>query len=510
MSARRQLLILLMLTVAIRGLMFISYPMGGQDEGQGYQRYAVGKILAGDLQIGNLRYAPGYTLFIAPISAIGDLFGRFDDRVELLFQIILSATIPFLLYDILRTRHSPRAAFLVALLSLIEPFSLQWAHYFTPVWFVALCFVFALWLLHHAERRRSGRLVAAAGLIAGCGMLGRWNFAPVVLGMACLLLCFRQEALRRRIRHFLLFGLSALFIALLVHVTVQIPATGVWHINCVSAINMLETVQMANMTVHEDHGPHSKRFLRWTSLAPLPQHETASGNYPIWFSEVYPLWQTPGTWASEAERAAFIQQSAANAPSSIQGPNAHGLSNWLFFYLGPCELDRLLRGVFLESVFAQPLLWLQGIPKNARQLLQPPITMKGIRDNNIPHADALEFEAAGGILGFQKAYGRFHHFTGQWLWRPGIELVSALWGPLNALRFLVFPALVWAIFTRHRVYTLMAGLLLSYVLAIAALDSPPELRVYAIVYPLGPALMGGMLSALLATLRERWRGRAAL
>lgn len=154
---KRHLLILLALTVLIRGVMFISYPLGGQGEGIAFYRYNVEQILAGDWQIGNVRYAPGFPLFMAPVAALGDLFGRFDDRIELLFQLTLASLIPFLLYDILRTRHSPKAAFVVAILSLIDPFGLQWAHFFTPVWWVALNLVLALWLLHHAEQHiRSG------------------------------------------------------------------------------------------------------------------------------------------------------------------------------------------------------------------------------------------------------------------------------------------------------------------------------------------------------------------
>ena len=108
---RRHLLILLVLTVLIRGVMFISYPMGGQGEIQEFHRYATAEILSGELQIGNLRYSPGYSYFITPFVALSRLFGRLDDRVVLIVQIAISSTIPFLLYDILRTRHSPKAAF---------------------------------------------------------------------------------------------------------------------------------------------------------------------------------------------------------------------------------------------------------------------------------------------------------------------------------------------------------------------------------------------------------------
>ena len=54
MTVKRHLLILLILTVLIRGVMFISYPLGGQGEMQGNQRYAVHRILEGELQFGYL------------------------------------------------------------------------------------------------------------------------------------------------------------------------------------------------------------------------------------------------------------------------------------------------------------------------------------------------------------------------------------------------------------------------------------------------------------------------
>lgn len=509
MTVKRHLLILLVLTVLIRGVMFISYPMGGQDESQGYYRYNVTQILSGDWQIGNLRYAPGYPLIIAPVSAIGDLFGRFDERIELLFQLALSATIPFMLYDILRSRHSPRAAFVVALLSVVEPFSLRWAHFYIPVWWVALCLVFSLWLLHYAKQHiRSGGggtfLVCLAGLVSGLGILGRWNYAPVVAGLGCLLLLVQREHHWRRLRNFITFGLSAVLLVFLVHVTVQVPATGVWNFNCISGINLLETVQWADLTLHEDHGYSSKQLLFLSNLEPLPQHATDNGDYPLWYSSGFPLWQTPGTWVTEAERLDFLRQSILTTVPFIADLNIHRLVNWLFFYLGPCELDQLLRDVFFETVFAEPLPWLLGIPTNALQLLQPPLTMGEYPDYTLPPSGSLTYEEDGGGLGFQRSYGRWDHYSGQWVWRPGIEIFSLLRGPLNALRYLVFPALVWALFTRWRVYTALASLLLLYVFTLGAIDSP-EQRIYAIVYPLGPVLVGGFLE----TLWDRSRNWAA-
>ena len=111
------------------------------------------------------------------------------------------------------------------------------------------------------------------------------------------------------------------------------------------------------------------------------------------------------------------------------------------------------------------------------------------------------YEDDGSRLGFQRAFGRWDHYTGHWVWRPGIELFTFRWGPLNVLRFLGYPALVWALFTRRRVYMAVAFLLLLYVIVISTVDSPPEPRIYAIVYPLGPVLVGGLLVAVWERLR---------
>ena len=500
-TVKRHLLILLFLTVLIRGVMFVSYPLGGQDEGQGFYHYNIAQFLAGDWQIGNLRYGPGYTLLIAPISAIGDLFGRFDERIELLFQVVLSSTIPFLLYDILRTRHSPRAAFIVAILSLADPFGLQWAHFSLPVWLVALCLVFSLWLLHHAERRRSWRLVVAAGLVTGFGVLGRWNYAPVALGLGFLLLFMYQEAIQRRMRQFALFGGSAALLVLWVHVTVQVPATGVWHINCISGLNQVQMVQLVGIDIQSDNGPNSHRLLRLSRLSPLPQHETPRGFYPFLHADIFPHWQTPGSLATEAERGAFLSQNEPGFPLNGSDMNLFSMVNWLFFYLGPCELDQLLRGVFIEAVFSEPMSWLLGIPANAWQYIQPPLTMGEHPDFTLPPTGSMSYEDGGGSLGFQRGHQRQSHFyNGHWVWRPGIELFTWLWAPLNALRFLVFPALIWALFTRRWVYTACAILLLLYIFVMAAVDDP-ERRIYAIVYPLGPVLVGGFLLTCFEWLR---------
>ena len=501
MSVKRHLVILLVLTVLIRGVMFVSYPMGGQDENQGYNRYLVSKILNDDLQIGNLRYSPGYPLFIAPFAALGELFGRFDERVVLLAQLALAAAIPFLLYDIIRARHSPKAAFFIALLSLVDPFGLQWAHFSLPIWLVASCLVFSLWLLHHAERRGDWRLVIAAGLIAGWGVLGRWNFSPVVVGIGCLLLFVGASNLRQRLMRFFVFGFGSLLLILIVHLTIQVPATGVWSFSCISGINLVESLEYSGLETQMANGPHSERLLRLGALPPLPENRLLYGYYPLFSGSNFSRWVTAGPWATDEEREAFTNQVSAEIPEPLSG--IHTLADWLYYYLGPCETDRMLRGVYFETIRAAPIGWLLGIFNRIPDFLWPTLTMeKGYPDYALPPNDTVEYERAGGVFGFMRAMEHeASYYNGHWVWRPGIELFTLLWAPLNALRFLVFPALVWALFTRWRIYSALAFLLLLYVIVISTVDAPPEPRIYAIVYPLGPVLVGGLLLAVWERLR---------
>ena len=508
MSVKRHLVILLVLTVLIRGVMFVSYPMGGQDEVQGNQRYVVNRVLEGELQIGHLRHPPGYPLTVAPFALLGEKFGRLDERVILLAQISLSSLIPFFLYDIFRTRHSPRAAFFIGLISLADPFGLQWAHFSLPVWIVALCLISALWMLHHAERQKDFRLVIAAGLIAGWGILGRLNFSPLVAGIGCLLLCTGASSLRQRLKRFFVFGFSSLLLILIVHLTIQLPATGVWNLNCVSGLTLVETLLGARMRILTSNGPQSERMLVLATLPPLPENVSEKGyfgEYAIFFADNFPNWIIPGPWAAPEEREAFLTQSRPENPETSDPATLARAMTWIYYYLGPCEANDLLQGVYFETVLASPIRWLAQIPGVVFRLLQAPLTMltneTGPYYYSLPPSDSIEYQHAGGVLGFMRAVDQDSMFyNGHWVWRPGVEIFTTLWAPLNALRYFVFPALVWALFTRRRIYTAMAFLLLLYLVTMAVIVWPQQ-RIYAIVYPLGPVLVGGMLVTIWERLR---------
>ena len=59
---RRHLLILLMLTLLVRGWLMISYPIGGTDDNQAAQRSLISQVQSGNFLIGNFRYQTGYPL----------------------------------------------------------------------------------------------------------------------------------------------------------------------------------------------------------------------------------------------------------------------------------------------------------------------------------------------------------------------------------------------------------------------------------------------------------------
>ena len=197
----------------------------------------------------------------------------------------------------------------------------------------------------------------------------------------------------------------------------------------------------AGLQLHVDHGPNSKHLLHLISLGQTSPLDTPTVTRGGLYSDVFPLWQTPGTWLTDSERDAFLHQDELEVPLLETSEDINELTTPLLFYIGPCEVDRLLRAVFFETIAAEPLPWLLSIPVNAWRLLLPQLVIGEFSVNVIPSAGSLEYEAGSGLLGFQRAFGGLDHFTGQWVWRPGIALFTLLWAPLNSLRLFGIPGI---------------------------------------------------------------------
>ncbi len=487
---RRHLLILLLITVLVRGWMFASYPLGGIDDNQAAQHYLIDQLLQGNLLIGNLRYQTGYPLVIAPTVAVARPFGQFDDRIVLLVQVALSAAVPFLIYDILRRRRSPREALIVALVVLLDPFGLQFAHFWLPEWWIAFCLMFGWWLIEQGWRRHYPILgTALAGLVLGIAALARLNFAPVIALLGVLLLALSGLARRTRLLMFAVLGVASLSIIALYTVMIQYPSTGMWSLSCISGVSLTESVEGKGLTIAVVNGPNSARYLD------LLKHR--SPREILFLGDTYGDWRNPAAWASPEEQATFERQDFAGGyPVSAYT---------LAYYLGPCAVDALLRGVYVETVRAQPLAMAAGILRETVDVLtQTPINQSLVADTlGLPTYDSLTF-APGGSLGFRRAIDGY--YTGQWVWTPGIWLYSTLFPLIHLLKWLTLPALVWAWRSREWFYRAAALLLLAWALMLSTVDQP-EPRIYSALYPLTPILIGGMIAAALSWWAALWSVR---
>ena len=216
--------------------MFLGYPFQSNvDDNQSFQRYQIDRALDGDLLIGNLRYHSGYPLVMAPVAAVGRSLGRLDQRFLQLVQISLSALIPFLLYDVVRRRHSRHAALIVALLSLLDPFGLQWAQLSLPVWLVAFCFTLSFWLIQRSlDRENATGILVVAGMILGVATLARLNLAPIVALMGLIPLFAPGRLLRKRLIRAFVLGSSSLVVLCLYFVLIHVPSTGTLSPGCVA------------------------------------------------------------------------------------------------------------------------------------------------------------------------------------------------------------------------------------------------------------------------------------
>jgi 4-amino-4-deoxy-L-arabinose transferase-like glycosyltransferase len=480
-AVKRHLLILLALTILVRGVMFVSYPLSASDDNQSAQRYLIDELLGGNLHIGNLRYPTGYALAISPVVALSRLFGRFDERFVLLVQITLSAAIPFLIYDILRSRRSPNEAFAVALLALLDPFGLQWAHFWLPEWMIAFCLVLALWLIHRALIAGVRlRLVTAAGVVLALAVLARLNFAPIVVVFGLTFFGLRTLSWRTRLRMFVTLGVSSAAVLAIYFAAIHYPTTGTWTPSCIGGWNLMNDLQDKHIPITAANGPAAAELTRLLTL---------KASQPVEFlGESYVLWRNPGPWATEVEQTAFFNQPSAqqSSPQEVQFPGD------LIYHMGPCAVDRLFSPVYVEAALAYPREWITGsISSVWHMLTQTSANVFDVR--YLPsRIQGDSNRDSGGRFGFVQADDG--NYNGQWVWTPGMRLYSWYFR-LNLIKWLVPAALLWALLSRKWFYASCALMLITFV-AVTAVITQVEPRYYSAIYPLYPMLLGGFLVAV--------------
>ncbi len=499
---KKHLLILFLITVVTRGVLFISYPMGGKDDDQSAQRFLISELLRGNLMIGNLRYNTGYPLVIAPVAALARPFGRLDDRIVLFVQVFLASTIPFAIYDVVRAHHNERAALIAALVLALDPFGLQWAHFSLPVWLAAFCLAWGLWCLNRArlKQKRTVRWSAAAGLVFGVACLARWEMALVVLVLGSAIFCLRELQWRKRLVMLSVLGLVSAGMVLTYIVFIHYPSTGIWKPSCMTGIDGILSINRMHIPVTADNGPATERLLNLLTLKPLRE---------VLFTGAasYPGWRRPGPWAAPEEQAAFINQpyGTPELALTIDFP-----SN-LIYYLGLCPTDALLTQVHREAILAYPIQWItRSIENVGRMLVNTPFGGNvGYSRVSLylPRYQELQLSSTAShladSLGFRKAQSD-STYTGQIVWSPGIWLLSSLYDPLNLLHWLALPALVSAFLSTKWLYRTSAlALVLSFFLASAF--NTVQARIYAPVYPLSGILIGGFVVAVFDWCIQNWK-----
>lgn len=478
------LIIITILTFAIRGFMYISYPIPLQfDDNQSAQQYLIDEIRSGNLLVGNLRYNTGYAFVAAPFDALSDLAGdRLNDRVFLLIQIILSALIPYLVYDIMCHRFSANLALLTAILLIIDPFGLQWSHFILPPWWITFCFTSAFWLLDKAHRKRKYGLlyISLAAIFMGIAVLARLNIAPAVAILGSSILFWFHLELRKRLQFFILFGALSAGILLAYLLTIHYQSTGTLRPSCIGQQTRMKSVTYGGIPIVASNGKATQEYL---------QLLTYQADRELSFhADSYPLWRIPDTWVSEIEYEAFA---AHQPPVVLPQETTIGHSSVLYYYLGPCETDDILGRVNDEAMLAYPLRYAMGFLRMVVNILiQNP---HGIPVDNqyLPESNMLEFEPIR--LGFSRATGVDNVlYTGQIVWQPGIRIYSTIFPLLNNIKYLSLAGLLWAIWRREWFITSLAFVLLG-VTCIIAIFAQPEPRYYAVFYSAYPILIAFLI-----------------
>lgn len=509
---KRHLVILFVVTVIVRGIMFISYPMGGVDDDQSAQRYLIDELVDGNWKIGNLRYNTGYAFFIAPVAAVAQPFGRLEDRIILLVQILLSSTVPFLVYDIIRSRRSGREALIVALVVALDIFGLQWAHWAVPVWWVAWGLMVALWLINRALRTPGSHWwlwIVSAGLVFGVAILGRTEAAVLAATLGLAFLALQRLPWRRRLLILGLFGGGVVGVFGMYLVVVQKASTGTMRPSCMTGVNLLLSAYSKDIRLEADTGPQTRHLLALLALDPPREVVFSAADYPNW--------RKPGTWATPGEEAAFLDQPTGEPKARVET----SFPGDLIYFMGLCPTNELLNEVILESVKQQPGRWLVEVLGTAGQVLVhdpdpccedlylPRYNLLTLRKTENDVLNAVGFRIAGGEGSPRRNKHPFNpggeFYTGQYVWAPGIWGFSGIFDRAMLVFWLTPLAMIWALGSRDWFYRVVVVMLLAGVLVVSVFNMSQP-RIYASFYPLYAILIGGLL-AVAARWLMAWRDR---
>lgn len=486
-SIRRHLLLLLLCTLVVQGVMFLSYPLGNSvnNDNQAGQVYLMNEFIKGNFLVGNVRYNPGYALVLAPFKAMTDLLGSsLAPRALLLVHLSIYSTIPFMVYDIVRRRLSERAGLIVALFVLFDPFGLQWAHFQLPGWLIAFFIVLSLWLAQLAwdtSTRRRFLLVGIASGGLGVMTFARFNFAPLVALYGLSFLLWWHIALKQRIVLFIMVGAISGGILLAYIFGIHVPSTGTTTLSCITGNNLATGLLEKGIPMRASNGPKSANYVLMLTL---------KADRPTEFYEyTYPYWQNPGSWVTPEEKEAFLAQPFGTPKEEITTV----FPAELYWYLGPCDADAMLFDIYGEAIAREPLkLVLEVLKSTFYMLIQHP-TGTSFHHQYVDMVDTVTWQGAG-TLGFYEAESAM--YNGHIVWRPGVWLYTTFFTVWNLVKLLTPLGVIWALWKRDWFFVTVAVLLVVGLLLIAS-AARMEPRYYAMLSPLFTILIGGLVQEII-------------
>ena len=488
---RRYLLILLVVTVLVQGVMFISYPLGNSvnNDNQAGQVYLMNEFVSGNFMVGNVRYNPGYALVLAPFKALTDNLGSsLAPRALLLIHLTVYSTIPFMAYDIMRRRFNPVAGFITGWVVLLDPFGLQWAHFQLPGWLIAFTLVWALWMAQLAwdsSARRRLILIGIASVGLGIMTFARFNFSPLVALYGLSFFLWRHIPVRQRFALFMTVGVISVGILGTYILGIHIPSTGTTTLSCIAGNNMATGLLEKGIPMRASNGPKSEQYALMLTL---------KADRPTDFYEyTYPLWQNPKSWVTQEELEAFLAQPYGEPKDEITTV----FPAELYWFLGPCVADAMLFEIYGEAVAKEPFkLVIEIIRSTLPMLIQHP-TETSFHHMYVDRVENIDWHSEG-QFGFYEAESAM--YNGHLVWRPGIWLYTILFTPLNLIKLLTPIAVIWGLWKRDWL-TMTVAIILVVGLILIASAARMEPRYYAMLSPLFTILIGGFLAEIYQRVR---------
>jgi len=376
----------------------------------------------------------------------------FQDHGFLIFQHFIACLAIVCIYLLVRKYFGFSVAILTAILLGLSPLGLEWPSSSLPEWLQGAGVAFWVFLADKAKEENAKRWIyyPLLGATALLTVLIKFNAVPVFLVLFIGLLIWDQASLLKKVAAVLLSTVAGLCVVACFLFGFHYPTTGSYALSMNKWPLADKVFQiLPHLSVRE--GEKTKRVI--ALLSQLPKSNPNVLSPAAYFRSVHAAdgerigYRNQGLWlmGTSSEELDQYLKTGSFSPVFGQSPMLR-----IAYYVGLKEYNDLLQGIYRETVFHHPFLFLQD---TAHRFMRD----FGLRQNSYefrPRREDVNEEsqpARYGYVKFQWPSEKYvcYHENGAWL--PGVIFFSnwqSYWPPTWVFWLFAFAAFAFSLKNR--------------------------------------------------------------